>query len=53
MTCRLTRLSKKSNFGVFTEKHLLKTKELWTQIFLISRFFDSLNIGVQAHTLNH
>ena len=45
---RLTRRSKKSSFGVFTEKCLLKTKELWTLLFSISGFFDSRNEGMQA-----
>ena len=39
----LTRLSKKSNFGIFMEKRLLKIKELWTLIFSVLGFFDSLN----------
>ena len=43
-----TRLSKKSNFGIFAEKRLLKTKELWALTFSFLGFFDSLNYGVQA-----
>jgi hypothetical protein len=31
---RLTRLSEKSNFGIFLEKRSLKTQELWTQMFM-------------------
>ena len=45
---RPTRLSKKSNFGIFAEKHLLKTKELGIPIFSVLGFFDSLNKGMQA-----
>jgi hypothetical protein len=44
----LTRWSKKSSFGVFTEKRLLKTQGLWTLLFSISGLFDSLNEGMQA-----
>ena len=45
---RLTRLSKKFNFGIFIEKRLLKIKELGVVIFSFLGFFDSLNIGEQV-----
>jgi hypothetical protein len=44
----LTRLSKKSNFSVFMEKCFFKIKELWTLVFSISGFFDSLNKRMQV-----
>src|SRR5262245_33171242 len=39
---------KRSYTTIFTEKRLLKTKELWSTIFLVLGFFDSLNPRLQA-----
>jgi hypothetical protein len=44
----LTRVWKKANFGILTEKRLLKTKELWALVFSVLGFFYSLNAGPQA-----
>ena len=44
----LTRLSKKSGFGIFTEKSLLKIKGVWAPIFSVLGFFHSLNPNMQA-----